>query len=216
MIPLTTWPRFSATIACLLSTSLLLHFRSASEIVVPHTDLSHLSMQINGWSGTRIELTREDVASLGSGQFLLHDYARAGGPAVTLFVAYYPSQRTGDTMHSPKNCMPGSGWTPTKSSIITIQADDGRLITANRYILTQDKESLVVLYWYQAHGHTEANEYVAKWLLVRDAITMNRTDGALVRVLTSVENGETEAHAENRAIRFTQEAAPQLDAYLPR
>jgi EpsI family protein len=112
--------------------------------------------------------------------------------------------------------MPGSGWTPTVSSVTTIQSGDGTPIKTNRYVLEQEKDRLVVLYWYQAHGHTEASEYWAKWLLVRDAITMNRTDGALVRILTSVEGTETQAEAENRATKFAQEIGPILNAYIPR
>jgi EpsI family protein len=216
MIPLASWPRFLAVIVFLLGTSAALHFRSTEEAVAPHTAVSQFPQAINGWKGTDIELTSEDVSTLGSGEFLLRDYTRNSGPAVTLFLAYYPSQKTGDTMHSPKNCMPGSGWTPTKSSVIGIRAADGRVITANRYVVAQGKDSMVVLYWYQAHGHTAASEYWAKWLLVRDAITMNRTDGALVRVLTSIEGGETEADAQARAIQFAQEIAPSLDTYIPR
>lgn len=216
MIPMASWPRFLAVIVCLLGTSAALHFRGAEEAVVPHSAVSQFPQVINGWKGTNIELTSEDVATLGAGQFLLRDYTRDSSPAVTLFLAYYPSQKTGDTMHSPKNCMPGSGWTPTKSSVITIQTSDGRPITTNRYVVAQGKDSMVVLYWYQAHGHTAASEYWAKWLLVRDAITLNRTDGALVRILTSVEGNESEADAEARAIQFTQEIASTLDAYIPR
>ena len=216
MIPMASWPRFFAAIICLLGTSVALHFRSAEEAIAPHTKVAQFPQVINGWKGTDIELTSDDVATLGSGQFLLRDYTRDSGPAVTLFLAYYPSQKTGDTMHSPKNCMPGSGWTPTKSSVINIRAADGRPITANRYVVAQGKDSMVVVYWYQAHGHTAASEYWAKWLLVRDAITMNRTDGALVRILTSVEHNETEAGAQARAIQFAQQIAPSLDTYIPR
>jgi EpsI family protein len=216
MIPLGTWPRFLSVLVCLLATAMALHLRSAREAVAPQTNLAYFPHAINGWNGTDLGLSSDEVATLGPGQFLLRDYDHPDSPTVTLFLAYYPSQQTGDTMHSPKNCLPGSGWEPTNSGVIQLQAADGRQITANRYIVAQGKDRMVVLYWYQAHGHTDASEYWAKWRLVRDAIAMNRTDGALVRVETPIEGTETVADAEKRAVGFVQEVSPLLSTYIPR
>ncbi|MGB2632527.1 MAG: exosortase C-terminal domain/associated protein EpsI [Candidatus Acidiferrum sp.] len=216
MIALGTWPRFLSVLVCLLATAMALNLRSAREAVAPQTNLAHFPHAIDGWNGSDLGLSSDEVATLGPGQFLLRDYDRPNTPTVTLFLAYYPSQQTGDTMHSPKNCLPGSGWEPTNSGVIQLQAAGGKQITANRYIVAQGKDRMVVLYWYQAHGHTEASEYWAKWRLVRDAITMNRTDGALVRVETPIEGAESVADAENRAVGFAQEVSPLLNTYIPR
>jgi EpsI family protein len=74
----------------------------------------------------------------------------------------------------------------------------------------------VVFYWYQAHGRVVTGEYSAKFYLVADSIRMNRSDGALVRVITPIANGEGQEIAERRAVTFTQHLVPLLDVYIPR
>ena len=95
--------------------------------------------------------------------------------------------------------------------------DGGNSLEVNRYILGMGDQRMVVLYWYQAHGRAVASEYSAKFYLVADAMRLNRTDGALVRVLTPVANGsETLDDAERRAVSFAQLIIPSLDSYIPR
>lgn len=212
----TTWPRFLIAIGSLLLPNAALHFRNYRETVAPHMDVALFPREINGWRGSDVTLSSEELAVLGPGQFLLRDYDRASNPTVTLFLAYYPSQKSGDTMHSPKNCLPGAGWTQTKSEAVTFPGRTGSPITATRYLVAQGPDRMLVLYWFQAHGHTVANEYWAKWFLVRDSILLNRTDGALVRVSTSIENGETEDQADRRTIGFAEIITPRLDSYIPR
>jgi EpsI family protein len=212
----TTWPRFLIAIGTLLLPNAALHFRSYREAIAPHTDVALFPHEINGWKGSDITLSPEELAVLGPGQFLLRDYDRANTPTVTLFLAYYPSQKTGDTMHSPKNCLPGAGWTQTRSEVVTFPQGSGSALRATRYLVAQGADKMVVLYWFQAHGRTVANEYWAKWFLVRDAIVQNRTDGALVRVSTSIESGETEDDADGRTTGFAQMITSQLDSYIPR
>jgi EpsI family protein len=216
MRPFATWPRFLIVIGTLLLPSAALHFRSARETVAPHRDVTLFPHEMNGWKGSDVALSPEELAVLGPGRFLLRDYDRASDPTVTLFLAYYPSQKSGDTMHSPKNCLPGAGWTQTNSEVVTFSRASGGSLTATRYLVAQGADRMLVLYWFQAHGHTVANEYWAKWFLVRDSILLNRTDGALVRVSTSIENGETEDEADRRTMGFAEMITPLLDAYIPR
>lgn len=124
---------------------------------------------------------------LGRGQFLNRIYQQTvGGPDVFFFIAYFPSQRTGDTIHSPKNCIPGAGWAPIESTRISISASSsGALaIQANRYVIAKGLDRELVLYWYQAHGRVVASEYWAKVFLITDAVRTNRSDGALIRIVT--------------------------------
>jgi EpsI family protein len=154
---------------------------------------------------------------LGPGEFLFRDYVNMSEKRVTnLFIAFFPSQRQGDTIHSPKNCLPGSGWVPTQSLRKWITFQDGRRIEVNRYLVEKGSERALVLYWYQSHGRVTPSEYKAKYHLVADSIAMNRSDGALVRITTFPGNGESVADAEARAQRFAQLAAPLLDSYIPR
>ena len=131
-------------------------------------------------------------------------------------MVYFASQRSGDTIHSPKNCLPGAGWQPLDSGRSEIALSGGRSLTAARYVVARGNERQLVLYWFQSHGKTTASEYSAKFQLVTDAIRLNRTDGALVRVVTPVLLGETEAQSERRAVEFIRLMYPALDGFIPR
>ncbi len=134
--------------------------------------------------------------------------------AVTLFVAYFKSQRTGQAPHSPKNCLPGSGWVPSESSIVPIDIP-GRAepIRVNHYIVSKGEDRSVVLYWYQTARRVVASEYIAKIYLVADAIRYNRTDTALVRVV--VPAGQDAAAASETGKRFVREIFGSITKYLP-
>jgi EpsI family protein len=174
-------------------------------------------MQIKPWTGTPLSLTRDELAVLGPGEFLVRDYQRsAAEPSVNLYIAYFPSQRTGDTIHSPKNCLPGAGWVPDESARMPIQTTDGSSIIVNRYTVSKGTDRALVLYWYQAHGRVTASEYWAKIYLVSDAIRLNRTDGALVRLVTPIPTGTGEDVAEARTLEFAHQILPLFDKYVPR
>ena len=134
---------------------------------------------------------------------------------MTLFIAYFRSQRTGTTIHSPKNCLPGAGWNPVSSSIYQMQLDDGRKVPINLYILRKGLDQQLVLYWYQAHGRIVASEYWGKFYLVYDALRLNRTDAALVRITVPIEHENVE-QARTRAVAFAQQITSDVDQIIPR
>ena len=132
-----------------------------------------------------------------------------------LYIGYFRSQRTGATIHSPKNCLPGAGWNPTQASIYQLPLSDGRKVPVNLYILRRGTDEEMVLYWYQSHGRIVASEYWGKFYLVYDALRLNRTDAALIRITIPVEQGD-EAKAQQRAIAFAQLVATDVDQIIPR
>ena len=116
---------------------------------------------------------------------------------------------------SPKNCLPGSGWDPVRAGETTIAVPGGgRKIVVNEYVIQRDQDKQLVFYWYQGRGRVIASEYAAKFWMVTDAVSKNRTDGALVRVITPMANNESAAQA--RLVSFTQSLFPQLDEIIPR
>ena len=119
---------------------------------------------------------------------------------IGLYVGYYGSQRTGDTIHSPKNCLPGAGWEPVRAGYLTISPPGGAPIEVNEYLVAKGADKRLVLYWYQGRGRVIASEYAGKVWMVVDAIRLHRTDGALVRLVTPVDDGE--ANAQERLVRF--------------
>jgi EpsI family protein len=154
------------------------------------------------------------VQAVGVSDYTSRIYFRPDDAPVDLYIGYYASQRTGDTIHSPKNCLPGSGWDPIKAAYATISIPGGRDIMVNEYVIQKDQDKQLVFYWYQGRGRVIASEYSGKFWMMADAITRNRTDGSLVRVITPMNDGEAKARA--RLVEFTEEAFPEIDALLPK
>jgi EpsI family protein len=183
-------------------------------------DVCHLP---GAWISHDIPLTDDTLEVLGKGDFLNRVYTfqpHAGEspvPPISLFIGYFASQRTGQTMHSPQNCLPGAGWVfePNQKKYTDIQDINGKNYNVGEYVISNGDIRQFVIYWYQAHGRSIPNEYMAKGYLVADAIRMNRTDGALVRVITQVVSSESLDSARARAVHFTQQMAPNLPRFVP-
>jgi len=200
----------------LAAAALFLHARSHPERLPPHQELASFPHQLAGWTGRDLGIDPSVREVLGAGDFLSRIYVRPGQPYIELFIAFFPSQRTGTSIHSPKNCLPGSGWSPLASGEIRLPTPVGDPVPVNRYVIGRGLDRQLVLYWYQAHNRSVASEYWAKFYLVADAIRMNRTDGALVRIVTPVADGESLDQAQQQATDFAQHLRPLLDAYIPR
>ena len=209
--------RFLIVALMLAGTAIFLHSRGMDEALPPRQRLDTFPSRVGEWKGRDLTIAPEIAEVLGRGEFLSRFYRRtASEPYVDLFLAYFPSQRTGDTIHSPQNCLPGAGWSPVEFSRIQLPRPGGGNITVNQYVIAKGMDRQVVIYWYQAHGRIVASEYWAKFYLVADAIRMNRTDGALVRFVTPVDRQESNESSRNRAIEFAGRVLPFLDGYIPR
>ncbi len=209
-----SWLRFAVLVVLLAGVGVLLHHHDRPEVLPARLPLSSFPFQIGSWHGTSLPISAEALSVLGPGEFLMRDYENAVGDPVSLYIAYFPSQRTGDTIHSPKNCLPGAGWSPLESGRLNVRNPDGSVMTVNRYIVGKGLSRALVLYWYQAHGRVTASEYTAKIRLVEDAIRLNRTDGALVRIVVPFTTDSRAA--QQAALAFIRRIQPVLDAYIPR
>jgi EpsI family protein len=182
-----------------------------------HTPLQGVPAAIGGWRLAQEGVVAKEVQEvLRADDLLNRTYAHAESRNVaSLFVAYFRSQRTGVTPHSPKNCLPGSGWIPSESSIIpvAIPGRDGP-IRVNLYLVSKGDARSVTLYWYQSRGRVVASEYAAKIYTVLDAIRFNRTDTALVRVVVPVTERGRDI-AQRVAERFVADVFPTLAPFLP-
>ncbi|MFY9561021.1 MAG: exosortase C-terminal domain/associated protein EpsI [Terriglobales bacterium] len=210
--------RFVVAAVLMAATALLLQARSRNEVFPQREPLSSLPLQFGGWSGQDFSIDQQTLDILGAGEFLSRDFTNSSEPQppVGLFIAYFPSQKTGDTIHSPGRCLPGAGWVPTKREVVQLPGSDGSSFPANRYVVSKGGEKDLVLYWYQAHGRAVANEYWSKYYLVADSIRMNRSDGALVRLITPMYRKETPDAAQTRLWRFGAQLLPHLDRHIPR
>ena len=205
--------RFLVTAGLLLAGIALLHGVSHGEPVSLRQPLGQLPMAMDGWLGQDEPLEARTVAALGVSDYTNRAYVSSGGQPVDLYVGYYQSQRTGETIHSPKNCLPGAGWEPVRAGRLTVPIAAAPAIVVNEYLVEKGPAQYLVLYWYQTQGRVIASEYSGKAWLLFDAITRNRTDAALVRVLTSTKNGEEQARA--RVVQFVQALHSRLDTFIP-
>jgi EpsI family protein len=212
-----SWMRFSVLALLLFATLSLLRARGKEEVLPARESLNAFPLVLGDWQGRDLLISPATREVLGPGDFLSRDYFNfSQQQAANLFIAFFPSQRQGDTIHSPKNCLPGAGWIPVQSTHIWMDGLNGRRVEINRYLVDKGGQKALVLYWYQAHGRVTPSEYTAKYRLITDSIVMNRSDGALLRVTTMLKDGEDPSHAEARAIQFAQLAVPILDRYIPR
>ena len=207
--------RFMVVVVLLAGTAVLLSARDRREILPPHLAVQDFPREIGAWHGQDMPLQPEVKQILGDGDFLVRIYRAPGLPYVDFFLAYFPTQRTGSTIHSPQNCLPGSGWIAADLKRIEL-TNDGKGALVNRYIIAKGLDRQLVLYWYQSNGRIVASEYWAKFFLIADSIRRNRSDGALVRVITPVAREERIESAEQRALDFARQAQSQLDRFVPR
>ncbi len=211
--------RFGVAAALLLATAVGLQAHAHNEVFPPRPALSSLPINIDGYTGTDIPIDKQSLEILGPGEFLMRDYEdpNLAGPAINLYIAYFPTQSAGDTIHSPAHCLPGNGWIPSSRKVVQIQGPDGSTFPVNRYVGTIAGERPdLVLFWFQAHGRAVASAYSAKYYLISDSIKMNRSDGALVRLMTPMLDGESADAAQTRVMKLGAPLLPMLDTYIPR
>jgi EpsI family protein len=197
----------------LLCAFALLQTMSHGEAIVPRQPLHDLPYVLGSWTGVEQPIDDRVLQVAGVSDYANRIYSQFAQPPVQLYIGYYASQRTGDTIHSPKNCLPGAGWDPIRSGYATILVPGGHDIVVNEYVIQRDQDKQLVFYWYQGRGRVIASEYAGKFWLVADAIRRNRTDGALVRVVTALNDGAEEAHI--RLVSFTQTLFPSLHELIP-
>jgi EpsI family protein len=179
----------------------------------PAVPLSAFPMQLDAWRGFNGPELAPDVARvLGADDSMNRVYRRADGATVGLWVAFYASQRQGDAIHSPLNCLPGTGWTPLQHTRPVLDVG-GHSLPINRYLIQKRGERQLVMYWFQGRGRVLASEYTNKAYLLVDAIGQRRTDGALVRITAPVDGNE--GVADRAATDFIAALQPQLARWLP-
>lgn len=201
-------------VAAMLAVTALVGARAGSaDVATPRERLAAVPFHFDRWEGRdAVPFADDVVAQLGVDDYIHRVYAGAGNTPVGLYVGYYASQRQGDTIHSPQNCLPGAGWRPVSAGYLDLSSGS-RTVRVNRYVIEKSADRQVVLYWYQGHGRVVANEYANKALLMWDAMRLNRTNGGLVRVIAPVLTTAQDATTE--AASFASALLPHLRVHLP-
>jgi EpsI family protein len=189
---------------------------SRAEATPPVAPLNSFANGIGEWSKTReFPLEKEEADVLRADDTTNRIYANPQGTEASLFIAFFKTQRYGQSPHSPKNCLPGAGWQYNQDRKLPIAVPGlAEPIRVNEYVIARGDEESVVLYWYHSHKRVIAGELAAKIWLVADAVRYRRSDTALVRVIVPVRDGAREA-AERSAIEFVQASFPYVTRQFP-
>lgn len=200
----------------LLIQAALFYSASLAEKIPSIPPLQYFPREMEGWKTVREAPLEPEVQEvLKADDALNRTYWNAATSAEAyLFVAYFKTQRAGQAPHSPKNCLPGSGWEPLMSGYVSVPAaGEPQPIRINRYVVAHGNERSVVLYWYQSRNRVVADEFAAKFWLVADSMRYHRSDTSLVRIVIPVRDRTIEA-ATQTGIAFAQSAFPALRLYL--
>lgn len=215
-------PRFWVIVILLSVATFVLRVRGDVDKVPPSQPLDQMPKTIGHWTATDIPLDPETLQVLGKGVFLNRDYmplfasaSAVDGAPIGLFIGYFPTQRTGQSIHSPQHCLPGAGWVFDSSGLTEIDTPGEKPIQVGEYLISNGPDKQEVLYWYRSHGRSIANDYKAKLYTLADSLRYSRTDAALVRIVTPLRAGESRESAHERAVAFAAQLNPLLPAFIP-
>jgi EpsI family protein len=211
------WSRQSiVSLVLLIAASVSLRFLSSGEAIPLRQSFTNFPVQIGSWLGKDQELDTKVIQILRVDDYILRQYRDGNNTPIELYVGYYKSQREGATYHSPKHCLPGSGWTFVATDTAQLPGLDqrGKAIKINQFIIQKGLDKQLVLYWYQDRGRIITSEYWAKIYMIVDAMFRQRTDGAFVRI-TLPFTGQDEEVVAQRGRAFVEKIFPLLTEYLP-
>ena len=208
--------RYWIVIAILLGSIVCMGMLSHGEATPPAKPMTDFPRQVGPYSTyAQFQLDANTLEVLKVTDYLNRVYYSPGLGEIGLYIGYFRTQRTGAQIHSPKNCLPGGGWQPVVSTVYQLPLSDGRKAPVNLYIIRKGLEQQLVLYWYQSHGRIIASEYWGKFYMVYDALRLNRTDAALVRITVPfAEGGEEQARA--RGLEFAKLITGDVEQIIPR
>lgn len=210
--------------AYLCSVAILVPFTVLSSVLVdreetPPTRMTFVDfpMQVGSWRGERFPLEKQYIDALRFDDYVLADYRSGLGGPVNFYTAYYGSQRKGQSAHSPQSCLPGGGWEIASLTHKELPSSPQmkQPVMVNRAVIHKGDQKQIVFYWFKQRDRYLADEYLVKLFLLWDAISRQRTDGALVRLASLVGPGESEASVDQRLEEFAAEIGDELNRFVP-
>ena len=194
------------------------YIQGREDIIPTRKAFLSFPLHLGKWQGRNEYMDQYFLNELKLTDYVIINYTQPeSGSNTNFYSAYYQSQREGVSVHSPKGCLPGDGWQITQFG----QRDfpdiklQGNSLKLNRAIIEKGDSRQLVYYWFQQRGRTITNEYLVKWYLFYDAITMNRTDGSLIRLVTNVGTAEDMEIADQRLKSFLRDLIPVVQTYIP-
>ncbi|MCJ7508748.1 MAG: EpsI family protein [candidate division Zixibacteria bacterium] len=190
----------------------LLRYSEAKPQSRPH--LSSIPLQLDDWQGEELHFDKATYGILKADESLLASF-RNPKAQVWLFVAYFQSQKYGSQIHSPKHCLPGSGWKIVKKEkvVTNLTTLRGNKLAMNRFVISDGTSQQLMLYWFVTRSGIITNEFSLKMDLVFNSLRRKPTDAAFVRITIPFEQGK-EQEAWEVATDFMNHFVPQIDQAL--
>ncbi|SFM21722.1 exosortase D, VPLPA-CTERM-specific [Desulfomicrobium norvegicum] len=205
-----------AGLALLAATNGYLQYRAMTPDVLPTArPLSAFPVRLGEWEGVRVPMERKFIDELDFTDYVQVDFRNGGQRAVDFYVAWYDRQSKGESIHSPETCLRGGGWRFERDGAVEVAVPDYKTVRVNRTMLEQNGRRMLSYFWFPARGRYLTNGVELKLYTMWDSLTLRRTDGALVRLITPLYPGEGEADAERRLVDFLAVALPPLERMLP-
>ena len=208
-------PVWSITVLMFLAIAGSIGLAGRGEQVPERKSLSDFPVLIGEWTARveRLPSLVEEVA--GASEYFYGDFSAASGEMVNAYVSYYENQRHGQIPHSPKVCIPGGGWVIETQDTATIQGQAGNPFAVNRLVTSLGPRKVISYYWLKQGSRVYREEMMARLDLVRISLLENRTDGALIRLVTELRPGEGMDAGDARLRRFASEFVGLIPAYVP-
>jgi len=188
-----------------------------AELHPQRTDFASFPLKLGDWQGRRDTIEKIYLDVLKLDDYILADFAKDRTNIINLYAVYYASQRAGESAHSPRSCIPGGGWRiqSIASHVVKGVMVGSVPLTVNRLVIQKGDTKQLVYYWFQQRGRIITNEYIVKWYLFWDALTRNRTDGAMVRLTAFLPPNGNIGDADRELEKFAGIAVGTLKNYIP-
>lgn len=213
--------RVLTVVAMLVASAVIVRSVGHGQPVTLHRPFWQFPNQLSAWTGQDVRFSPSVEDRVGVSSYMYRVFRRQSStsiPPLDLYVGFYESQKHGEMIHSPKNCLPGSGWFIAERDTMSLDVPPYQPFEVNKYVIANGTERQVVLYWYQqAGGRVVTNEYLGRVHMVMDALTKNRTDAALIRVIIPTRDNlpESVEASTAEAVEFLRAAYPELMRFLP-
>ena len=212
------WKTTVAALVAVAATAAVFPVLKLPDTTAPQrVTFDHFPRQIEQWNGSDLPVDQAALDNLKPTDYLSANFFDYGQRMpVALWIAYYATQEIGEAIHSPRICIPAGGWRISEIQPVTLSAGEGAVpLNVNRAIIQKGRDKALVYYWFQGRSRTEASEFAVKMHLMSDAMFRQRTDGALVRLVTPIAENEPIEVSEKRLQSFLTKLRPQLSPYLP-
>lgn len=210
-------PFYISTVIIVLVAVSTFAFPERAEIIPDRKQYAEFPLEFDGWTGRTGSMEQVYIDRLKFTDYAMTDYRGEDGGSVNFYSAYYDSQKKGASAHSPRSCIPGGGWQITSLENHNIQgvAINSVPMEVNRLVIEKGEAKQLVYYWFQQRGRIITNEYLMKWYLLWDAMMKSRTDGALMRLTTTLNSGQDIEIADKRLESFAKNISPIISEYVP-